>query len=137
MIGTAPRNAKMPKIWISLTIVAAADAPAKYVIDVHRKLSFHICRIGFFARRATQIATIPELRMYWVIPITQIAATQSASNDDWANSVIGPKINRRHQTVPNVDKTKTATLKENVSFVFETLYDETTESMAASRMPAS
>src|SRR4051794_15823861 len=106
----------------------AAEAPAKYVIDVQRKFSLHICQIGRLYRSATLTATKPELHRYWTKAIRQMAAIYCDVFPTRKRG--GPKKKRTVQTVTKVETANTAMLNNSVVRVFDRRQDAGTASTA-------
>ena len=73
IIGIVAANAEKPTLPISRAMSPAADAPAKYVIDVHKKFFRQEDQTLSPAFKAVLIATRIELPKYCTTAITQIA----------------------------------------------------------------
>src|SRR5262244_363503 len=113
MIGIVAVKATKPMFPMTLATIPAAKAPAKYVIEVHRKLLRHICQTDLSAPKAVPVATNTELAMYWTTAMTESATTYSC-REMACQMVVSTNESRNTQTVMKVAEAITAALKKFV-----------------------
>ena len=113
----------------------AEDAPAKYVIDVHRKFERHITHMGCLNFRATLIATMPEFNEYCVNAIKHNATTKFGEYPS-RKLVIDPKSRVTTVDVTKVEHAITPALKSRTMGLLVRCSDEENASVAASRTAA-
>src|ERR1043165_8360927 len=95
----------------------AAEAPAKYVIEVQRYLLRQVTHRGSSAFKEVCTAAMAELATYWTSPITQSAATKRAEKSPRVSSSTGPKSSCITQTVTSVEQAMFAALKRLVNML--------------------
>src|ERR1043165_1565089 len=92
----------------------AAEAPAKYVIEVQRYLLRQVTHRGSSAFKEVCTAAMGELATYWTSPHTHSALNKRAENSPCVRPVTLPKSVRKTQTVTSVEQAMFAALKRLV-----------------------
>src|SRR5205823_1704173 len=111
IIGAVARKATNPIEFANFAIRPAANAPAKYVIEVQRKFVCHVFQTGSPALSATANAISPELAPYCIKPITLRATRKTTEKSSAVKTRIDPNNDLSVIPVAKVAQRNTAVLK--------------------------
>src|SRR5438128_820941 len=137
MIGAVARKAKTPIALVNFAIIPAANAPAKYVIEVQRKFVCHVFQTGSPALSATPNAISPEFAAYCIKPITLRAKRNATEKSSAVKTRIDPNNDLSVIPVAKVAQRNTAVLKAIKSFFLVIRSEERKASVPASITDAS